>query len=143
MKRLSLIVVLLLFISCSKTPEPINYGTDMCHYCKMTIVTKTHAAQMVTDKGKQYKFDAIECMIRFLEDKEDLKTNSNLLIIDYKQPGIMVNARTAGYLVCDEIASPMGANLTGFSSVEDAKKTIDSSNSAMYFDWNGIFKKIN
>ena len=59
MKRLSLLIILCSFFSCSKTPQPINYGTDMCHFCQMTIVTKTHAAQMVTTKGKQYKFDAI------------------------------------------------------------------------------------
>lgn len=142
MKRLSLLVAISLFFTCSKAPEPINYGTDMCNYCQMTIVTKTHAAQMVTTKGKQYKFDAIECMIRFLEDKKDLKEQSNLLIANYNKPGNMIDAKTASYLICDEITSPMGANLTGFESTEYAKQAINSNN-AQYFDWEGIFKKIN
>jgi copper chaperone NosL len=142
MKYLGLLIVIFTFVSCSKAPEPINYGSDMCHYCKMTIVTKTHAAQMVTSKGKQYKFDAIECMIRFLDDRQELIEKSNLLITDYNSPGIMTDAKTAGYLICDEITSPMGANLTGFSSIEQAKTKIDNS-SAEYYDWNGIFKKLN
>ena len=70
MKRLSILIILCSFFSCSKTPQPINYGTDMCHFCQMTIVTKTHAAQMVTTKGKQYKFDAIE--VKCPNNKKDI-----------------------------------------------------------------------
>lgn len=142
MKRIVLVLVLFTLLGCSKTPEPINYGTDMCHFCQMTIVTKTHAAQMVTDKGKQYKFDAIECMVRFLGDKQELKENGNLLIANYKDPGTMVNAKTAGYVISEEIKSPMGAYLTGFTSLEQAKTTINNPK-AEYFDWESIFKKLN
>lgn len=142
MKPLGIILVFCLMLGCSKTPEPINYGADMCQYCKMTIVTRTHAAQMVTQKGKQYKFDAIECMIRFLETKQDLILDSILLITNYDSPGDMINAKTAGYVVCEDITSPMGANLTGFTSIEQAKVKINN-RSAEYYDWNGIFKKLN
>jgi copper chaperone NosL len=142
MKRICFLVVIVLMISCSKTPEPINYGTDMCHFCQMTIVTKTHATQMVTDKGKQFKFDAIECMIYFLEDKQDLIPTSQLLITDYNSPGAMIDAKSASFLVSAEIKSPMGANLTGFDSIDVAKKMI-TDNSANFFDWNGIFTKLN
>lgn len=142
MKRLGLLLVFCLMLGCSKTPEPINYGADTCQFCKMTIVNKTHAAQMVTNKGKQYKFDAIECMIRFLGDKQDLVSKSNLLITNYISPGIMTYAKTAGYVVCDEIKSPMGANLTGFISLEQAKAKI-TYKSAEYYDWKGVFDKLN
>ena len=142
MKRIVLFLVICLLYGCDKTPQPINYGTDMCHFCQMTIVTKTHASQMVTDKGKQYKFDAIECMIRFLDDKQELMDKSNLLITDYKNPGVMVDAKISGYVISEEITSPMGANLTGFASLEKAKTTINNP-TAEYFDWKGIFKKLN
>ncbi|WP_400075186.1 nitrous oxide reductase accessory protein NosL [Winogradskyella sp. R77965] len=142
MKRIVFFLVLFVMFGCSKTPQPINYGTDMCHFCQMTIVTKTHASQMVTDKGKQYKFDAIECMIRFLGDKQELVEKSNLLIANYKNPGVMVNAKAGGYVISEEITSPMGANLTGFASLEQAKTKINNPK-AEYFDWEGIFKKLN
>ncbi len=142
MKHSVLIILICVFISCSKTPEPINYGTDMCHYCKMTIVTKTHAAQMVNSKGKQYKFDAIECMIRFLDDKPDIVSESNLLVTDYNSPGTMIDAKKASYIISEKITSPMGANLTGFNSMDAAKEVINST-SAAYFDWEGIFKQLN
>ncbi|MBO6607394.1 nitrous oxide reductase accessory protein NosL [Psychroserpens sp.] len=142
MNRIVYILIFILCFACSKSPEPISYGTDMCHFCKMTIVTKTHSAQLVTDKGKQYKFDAIECMVRFLEDKTGIEQKSNLLIANYNNPGFMINAKTAGYLICDEITSPMGANLSGFESMETAQNTINSE-TAQYFDWVGISNKLN
>ncbi|MBT8245696.1 MAG: copper-binding protein [Winogradskyella sp.] len=143
MKRIIvLILIICLLYGCDKTPQPINYGTDTCHFCQMTIVTKTHASQMVTDKGKQYKFDAIECMVNFLGDKQELITKSNLLITNYKKPGIMINAKTSKYVISEEITSPMGANLTGFVSLKQAKTTINNP-TAEYLDWNGIFKKLN
>ena len=142
MKRFCLLLIFCSVLACSKKPEPINFGTDMCQYCKMTIVTKTHAAQMVTQKGKQFKFDAIECMIRFLEDKQDLIENSNLLITNYHKPGVMTDAKTASYTISEQITSPMGANLTGFVSLEEAKSIINDG-SAQFYDWKSIFKKLN
>ena len=141
MIRIFSFLVIIVCLGCSKTPEPINYGTDMCHFCKMTIVTKTHAAQMVTNKGKQYKFDAIECMIWFLEDKNELEEKSNLLIANYNKPGVMIPAKTAGFLICDEITSPMGANLSGFVSIDSAKQAVHSK-TAKYFGWDKIRKRL-
>lgn len=136
------LIFICFFQSCSKTPQPINYGQDMCHFCQMTIVSKTHAAQMVTDKGKQYKFDAIECILNFLDDEQELIKESQFLISDYTSPGSMIDAKSSSFVISKQISSPMGANLTGFKSLEAAKKTIKDS-SAAYYDWNGIFKKIN
>ena len=142
MKRFIPLFVFYFMLGCSKTPEPINYGTDACQHCKMTIVARTHAAQIVTSKGKQFKFDAIECMIGFLGNKQELKQASNLLISNFLNPGEMVDAKTGGYVICEKIKSPMGANLTGFASLEQAKTKINDPKAAFY-DWEGIFKKLN
>ena len=55
LKQLSIVVLLLIFTSCNVGPQAINYGSDGCHFCKMTIVDKVHAAEIVTKKGKVYK----------------------------------------------------------------------------------------
>ncbi len=65
------VLILLLIISCEIAPEPIAYGKDQCSFCVMNIVDKTHAAQYVTKKGKQFKFDAIECMVNDLSEKNE------------------------------------------------------------------------
>ena len=115
------LVTLLLMVSCEIKPEAIEYGNDQCSYCVMNIVDKTHAAQYVTSKGKQFKFDAIECMVNDLKDKNESDLAFKL-VSNYQNPGSMLNADDASYIISEEIKSPMGANLSAVSSIEIARE---------------------
>ncbi|MCF8464082.1 MAG: nitrous oxide reductase accessory protein NosL [Flavobacteriales bacterium] len=116
-------LILLLFLgSCSIEPQPINYGKDACHFCKMNIVDSQHAAQFVTEKGKCYKFDAIECMLNQMKDFDEAPIALHL-ITDYSNPGELTDATSATYLISNAIPSPMGAFLSGFSNQEKASST--------------------
>ncbi len=112
----------ILFIACKVSPDPIVYGQDACQFCSMTIVDQQHASQLVTSKGKQYKFDAIECTLNYLSEHQDIEIAYNL-VADYNTPGHMTDALSATYLICEEIKSPMGANLTAFELEDVASKT--------------------
>lgn len=103
--------------SCSARPQPINYGQDGCHYCKMTIVDKQHAAQMVTEKGKAYKYDAIECMMNHLKSWEGPPVQHQL-VADFNIPGNLIDATKAHFIISESIPSPMGEFLTAFESTE-------------------------
>lgn len=111
--------ILLLTISCKIEPEAINFGKDQCSFCMMNIVDKTHAAQYVTKKGKQFKFDSIECMVNDLNEKNEDEM-SIMLVANYANPGKMIDAKTASYLISTAIKSPMGANLSAVSTTEKA-----------------------
>ena len=122
MKRLSLIFSLVILFSCSTAPKPINYGEDVCAFCRMTIVDNQHAAQLVTEKGKNYKYDAIECMINDLNSWKRPPVKYHL-VSDYASPGMMTDALSASYLISEEIPSPMGAFLSAFSSESERNRT--------------------
>ncbi|WP_026302663.1 nitrous oxide reductase accessory protein NosL [Psychroflexus tropicus] len=114
---------LLVFMACDTSIKPIQYGRDQCDYCSMGIVQKTHSAQLVTSKGKQRKFDAIECMVNYIEkDSQSLK-DANLWVANYTAPGQMIPAKEASYLISKNLPSPMGAYLTAFKNEADALKT--------------------
>lgn len=121
LKHFSIITLLLLFFSCNVSPEPINYGSDGCHYCSMTIVDKTHAAEVVTNKGKVYKFDATECMINFMDEFETSEIEL-YLSNNYTEPEALIDATKATFLISENIPSPMGAFLTAFKNKADAEK---------------------
>lgn len=131
--------ILCFFFSCSIAPEPINYSQDACHFCKMTIVDQQHSAQYVTKKGKQFKFDAIECMVNELPEKK-IEEIALFLVADYKEPGQMTPAINATYLISKEIKSPMGANLSAFSSIEIALDFKNSKGGQLY-TWSELLKK--
>ena len=117
-----LAIISLLLTSCNVSPQPINYGSDACHYCEMTIVDKQHASQLVTSKGKAYKYDAIECMVHSLQDKFENTEMAYYLVADFRQPGEFIDARKASFLVSERLQSPMGANLSAFLNEEAGKK---------------------
>lgn len=105
--------------SCSKEPQAIVYGNDACHYCQMTIVDKIHGAEIVTDKGKVFKFDAAECLIRYkneLDQIEEYQFLSNY----FETPEEFVSVEEATFLISENLPSPMGAFLTAFKTEEAA-----------------------
>lgn len=119
------VLILSTFTSCSNGPKPINYGSDGCAFCQMTIVDNQHAAQLVTEKGRNYNYDAIECMVNDLNKwkRPPVKTH---LVADYANPGNMTNALSASYLISEEIPSPMGAFLSAFSNEAKRDETHQS-----------------
>ena len=134
-------VFLLLFtVACKVEPQKIEYGKDQCSFCKMNVVDKTHSAQYVTKKGKQFKFDAIECMVNDISEK-----NTNdiaiFLVADYGNPGVMVDALTTTYLISEAIKSPMGANLSALSSKNKAVE-LQSKFEGEIFTWESLKQKL-
>lgn len=134
--RLLLVFMSIIISACTVAPVDINYGKAACHFCKMTIIDNQHAAELVTSKGKVFQYDAIECMINDLKprDKADI---SLFLINDYSKPGMLVDAKSATFLISEKIKSPMGAYLSGFESKKSAQKTQNEQGGNL-FSWEEI-----
>ena len=135
MKMISLILISISFLSCSIDPQPIQYGKDACHTCKMTLVDKKFGAELVTAKGKVYKFDDVNCMVNFINSGylED-ETLEHKLVVDYTQPGKLIPAEEAFYLKSDEFRSPMASEIAAFETEKIMLKH-KSKLKAIYLGW--------
>lgn len=134
MKFYTLLLLGILLVSCSNEPEPIAYGSDQCSFCKMTIVSKAHSAQMVTKKGKQIKYDAIECMVKDnLENYEESEI-AIMQFANYLDPGSMLSSQEAVFVMDEKITSPMGANLAAI------KKDNNHDQFPEVYTWNELKK---
>ncbi len=132
-------IILLVPVSCEVSPKPIDYGSDGCHFCSMTIVDKQHAAEIVTKKGKVFKFDAVECMVNHLKDID--KTSVGLFLVnDYQAPGELIDASKATFLISKDIPSPMGEYLSAFHSRTEAEK-IEAENNGKLYSWDELLTK--
>jgi len=134
------VIIVLFTVSCKVEPEAIEYGSDQCSFCIMNIVDKTHAAQYVTKKGKQFKFDAIECLVNDLNEKSE-KNIAIMLVANYANPGEMINAKTATYLISPNIKSPMGANLSAVSISEKAL-TLQQQHDGNIYTWESLKERL-
>lgn len=140
LKHYYALILLLILFSCDIKPQAIDYGNDGCHYCKMTIVDKIHAAEIVTTKGKIYKFDAIECMVNFI--KEFDTSNIKLYLSNnYKEPESLIDATKATFLISENIPSPMGAFLSAFKSKIEAVKVQNEKDGDLY-TWNELLNHL-
>lgn len=138
-KLTTLLILLIAFSACSVDAEKIEYGKDQCAYCSMNIVDKAHSAQYVTNKGKQFKFDAVECLVNDLKGKDENEI-AIILVADYGNPGSMTEATKASYLISEQIKSPMGANLSAFLAKQKASELQKEFTGAI-FNWEELNEK--
>jgi copper chaperone NosL len=125
----SLAVVALCFImiSCSVEPVPIEYGKDACHHCKMTLMDNKFGAEIVTTKGKVFKFDDTNCLISFINNEQvDNKDIAHCLITDFASPGVLIDARTALYIRSEQVRSPMSSSIAAFHDKTNLESHNDS-----------------
>ena len=141
MKKYSSItaVLFLMFLGCNNSPKVLAYGSDGCHFCSMTIVDKQHAAQIMTKKGRSYAFDATECMLNHLKEI-DRQTVALFLVNDYENPGDLVDATQATFLISENIPSPMGEFLTAFRDREMAENMQTKSKGEL-FTWQELSER--
>jgi copper chaperone NosL len=135
MKPTALVFLLLIPSSCQIEPESLNYGSDACYTCKMTLMDKKFGAELVTNKGKVFKFDDINCMLNFYNAGElSHDEYSYRLVADFGQPNKLIDARDAFYLKSSVIKTPMASKVAAFEtkeSMEAVKNELDG----IYLVW--------
>ena len=110
------------------TPKEIQYGIDQCDYCKMTIADQSFGSELITQKGKVLKYDAIECLaaadIGFAGKSQEVHSR---WVTDFRRPGKFLDANTAWIVASERQKSPMGVGLLAADSEQAAQQLIDES----------------
>lgn len=89
-------------------------------------------AELVTKKGKVYKFDDMRCFFNYYNSGfEPAGAYAHILVTDYANAGKLIDGLNAFYVSSPEIRSPMDGQVAAFSS----KATMDSFKK----QWNGIY----
>ncbi|MGB5556267.1 MAG: nitrous oxide reductase accessory protein NosL, partial [Flavobacteriaceae bacterium] len=74
-----------------------------------------------------------ECMMNHLKEIDN-STVALFMVNDYMEPGELIDATKATYLISKNIPSPMGEFLSAFSSREEAERAL-ASNQGELFTW--------
>lgn len=126
--------------SCNAGPEPLRTGIDNCYFCKMTLSDARFGAEIVTKKGKVYKFDDMHCILNFLKTN-DVKAGDikNIYFANYSGNHQLVDANTALLLKAEELKSPMNGNIAAFDT-KDSLLAVQKLFSGTTSTWNEIYK---
>ena len=122
--NLALLLAVSIFISsCNRGPEPIKIGVDNCHFCKMTISDEKFGAELITKKGRIYKFDDAICILNYLKTKDVEQSNiKNIYITNYSGNHQLINVNNALLLKSQNLRSPMNGNIAAFADNDSAIK---------------------
>jgi len=122
MKTLYFLLFMVVLSSCKPTEsEPIKLNIDQCHQCKMNIANGKFGAEIITEKGRIYKFDDVFCLVNFKEQNPDTKIAKHY-IHEYAEDNVLIPAENAFYCKGGNINSPMHGNIIATKTQENVTK---------------------
>lgn len=126
------LIVTLFVTSCNTKPQPFAYGKDICDDCKMTIMEPKFGGEIITKKGKIYKFDDSHCMIHFMKNGSVKESEiAQTVFIDYSNEKNFIDVKSGFFVVSPQLKSPMNGNTACFSTKEIAEQKAKESNGTL------------
>lgn len=117
------IMILLFFSSCQTKPQPFELGKDMCDECRMTIMDPKFGAEIITKKGRIFRFDDAHCVVNYMKQGTVKKSDiSQTVFVDYNDNKNFLDVETSFFVVSEQLKSPMNSNAASFATKEAAEQ---------------------
>lgn len=114
-----------LLMGCEPKPQPIQYGSDECAYCRMIVSDAEFASQIVNVQGRAYKFDSVECMAAYDIKHEDPENIHSRWVPNFHDRNEWLEAESAVYLHSETLRSPMGLFISSYADMQTAEEMRD------------------
>jgi copper chaperone NosL len=131
-KKATVVSVFLLVVlsSCSTGPQAIKVGVDACSFCKMGIADNRFGGEIITKKGKIFKFDDMHCLLQFRKDHViNLADIKETYLVNFDEPHEFIEAQKASLLKSTQLRSPMGGNIAAGVAYKNRNLNADSTHS--------------
>ena len=116
-------VAIFFLSSCSeKEVEPIHFGKDQCELCKMGIEDAKFGTELITEKGRVYKFDDLSCMQSYATENASVIGKARLFVPDFISKELFPLEK-AILITGGVVKSPMNGNVAAFKDKNQAEKT--------------------
>lgn len=138
-KFFSLLIITSFLFSCSgDKPIPIKINADNCDFCKMGISDGKHGAEIITQKGRAYKFDDIACMANYCKEHSEMQIKA-YYVHDFTKDNELIRAEKAFFISGGTVKSPMHGNMAAFSNKSQAK-AFEAELKAKEIEWTTIIE---
>ena len=125
--------------SCQHGPTPLRLGQDHCEFCMMTVSDSRFGAEIITKKGRIYKFDDIHCLRGSINANHPAKTEiSAIYLIDFEKGG-WLKSQDAALLESETFRTPMGGNIAAFADSLHRQQFLEQ-NKGRLVTWNDIYQ---
>ena len=133
-----LLLTLLCVVACTVNdkPQPVNLGKDNCEKCGMTIEEPQFACEIITDKGKCFKFDDLSCLFHHINEKKlSDSIVTKIYVADYEHPDSLIDIKTANLVLGQDIKSPMNGGVAAFKNKNHARTFATQTRSILLDSW--------
>lgn len=128
-----------LFSCTNYNAVPLKLNSDNCDFCKMSIADGKFGAEVITQKGRVYKFDDIMCMVNYSKANPETKIKV-FYVNDFTKENVLIPVETAFFLSGESIQSPMRGGIIAFSSEKEVA-ALQSKFNAKSIPWDAVIKK--
>ncbi len=122
-------------------PRPLRAGVDSCADCLMVVDASGHGAELVLETGKVLTFDSAECLVNHLLHETERGSVHSAWVTDFSNPGELVRAEAAFYLVSPTLGSPMGLGITAFARPQDRDGAVHAFG-GVAADWDAVRARV-
>lgn len=134
-------MICLTSMSCDYSkPVPIQLNKDACDYCKMTISDGKFCSEIITEKGRCYKFDDVHCMISYHKENANVKSQY-FYVHDFNQKMEFLNLANSFLVESKSFKSPMGGNTATVKTKADADKLLLTYPESKIVSWDALLNQ--
>ena len=134
---------LFLLNSCTSQPQPFKIGRDECFTCKMGIADLRFGGEIITKKGKVYKFDDMKCVMGFINSGTVKEGEvSKILFMNFDKPNEFLDVNNAFFIISKDLRSPMNGNVSCYKSKEAAENMLKGKTGEIV-TWSTLQQRIN
>ena len=133
---------LLIFLSsCNNGPQPIKVGADGCSFCKMIISDNRFGGEIITKKGKAYKFDDIQCLLSFSKSTTmDEQKIDQVFFVNFDDDHNLIESSVVFLFKSDEFHTPMTGNIAAFNN-RQSLQNVAQKMKGVEVRWNDLLNK--
>ena len=95
----------------------------------MSIADNRFGAEIITNKGKVFKFDDPHCVLAFMKantiNNNDIKET---YLVNFSEPHNFISAQKAFFFKSNELHSPMGGNVASFDDEHKMREAMQNIN---------------
>ncbi len=136
----ALILVSTSLSACSVSPQPLKIGVDNCTFCQMTISNPRFGAEILTAKGKVFKYDDISCLVTDMATKKIAENDiHSIYSADFCGNHDLIDVKSSFFFKSENLRSPMAGNIAAFSN-KDSMNFYMNSLSGEAVAWDDIIK---
>lgn len=102
----------------------------------MSISDDRFGTELITEKGRVYKFDDLSCMLRYTSENNDVAVKA-YYVCDYLSKGVLIPAESASFVFSRSFKSPMRGDIAAFKTAAEAE-TYATKNGTKALVWEDV-----